>query len=200
MGLESLLSELLVATVFDSVHLKSVGVSVHIVVLGEQVGDRVEGGDNAEHHTEDNLGVGDLGATKVRDVLSDIVGHLGGGGGGTVIVLDHTVMELGRHSNNHVIVVGVEVTTLRNIKTEWRRVVVAGKQVVGVVGNTRLHSTSLGQLWGPDTLVGALGLMDGHVGWPDSVVNLTLSEVPLLEVIRAVLLVTGMDLGQVNHL
>jgi hypothetical protein len=42
--------------------------------------------------------------------------------------------------------------------------------------------------------------MDGHVGWPDSVVNLTLSEVPLLEVVRAVLLMTRMDLGQVDHL
>ena len=77
---------------------------------------------------------------------------------------------------------------------------VASEQVVGVVCNTRLHSTSLGELRRPDTLIGVLGLMDGHVGWPDSVVNLTLSEVPLLEVVRAVLLMTRMDLGQVDHL
>ena len=42
--------------------------------------------------------------------------------------------------------------------------------------------------------------MHGHVGWPDSVVNLALSVVPLLEVVRAVLLVTGVHLGQHNHL
>merc|ERR1719469_536607 len=45
-------------------------------------------------------------------------------------------MELGRHSNNHVIVVGVEVTTLGHIKTKWRLVVVTGKQVVRVVSET----------------------------------------------------------------
>jgi len=99
-----------------------------------------------------------------------------------------------------VIEVGVKVTTLRDIETEWRRVVVTSEQVVGVVGETRLHSTSLGQLRGPDTLVGILSLMDGHVGWPDSVIDLTLSEVPLLEVIGAVLLMGGMDLGQIDHL
>ena len=119
MGLEGLLSELLVSTVLDSVQLKSVGVGVDIVVLGEKVRDGVEGGDNAEGHAENDLGVGNLGAAKVRDVLSNIVGHRGCGSGGTVIILNHTVVELGRHGDNHVIVVGVEITTLGHIKTEW---------------------------------------------------------------------------------
>jgi hypothetical protein len=199
-GLEGLLSELLVATVLDSVHFKSVGVRVNVMVLGEEVRNGVESCNNAEGHTEDDLGVRNLMAAEVRDVFSDIVSHLGSGGGGTVIVLDHTIVELGRHSNNHVIVVGVEVTTLGHIETEWWRIMIASEQVVGVVGDTRLHSTSLGQLGRPDTLIGVLGLMDGHVGWPDSVLNLTLSEVPLLEVVGTILLMTGVDLGQVNHL
>jgi len=109
-------------------------------------------------------------------------------------------VQLGGHGNNHVIEVGVEVATLRDIKTEWGSVVVASQQVIGVVGETRLHVTCLGQLWGPHTLVGVLGLMDGHVGWPDSVVNSALSEVPLLEVIRAVLLMTRVNFGQEDHL
>jgi len=128
------------------------------------------------------------------------VGHLGGGRGGAVVVLDHTIVELGRHGDNHVIVVGVEVATLGDIETEWGSVMVASQQVIGVVGETRLHETCLGQLRGPHTLVGVLGLMDGHVGWPDSVVNSALSEVPLLEVVRAVLLMTRVNLGQVDHL
>lgn len=89
------------------------------MVLSEHVGDGVEGSDNAKSHTENDLGVGNLGATEVRDVLSNIVGHLGCGGGGTIIILDHTIVKLGRHGDNHMIVVGVEVTTLGHIETEW---------------------------------------------------------------------------------
>ena len=109
-------------------------------------------------------------------------------------------MELGRHSNNHVIVVGVKVSALWDIKTEWGRVMVASQQIVGVVGKTRLHVTCLGQLRGPDTLIGVLSLMDGHVGRPDSVLDLSLSEVPLLEVVGTMFLMSGVNLGQVNHL
>ena len=46
---------------------------------------------------------------------------------------------------------------------------------------------------------GILGLMNGEVGWPDSVMDNTLSEIPLLEVVAAVLLVSGMDLGGKDH-
>ena len=60
MGLECLLSELLVAAILDCVHLKSVGVGVDEVVLGEQVGDRVEGGNDAQSHHQHDLGVGNL--------------------------------------------------------------------------------------------------------------------------------------------
>jgi hypothetical protein len=42
--------------------------------------------------------------------------------------------------------------------------------------------------------------MDGHVRRPDSVIDDTLSVVPLLEVITSVLLVSGVDLRKVNHL
>jgi hypothetical protein len=60
-------------------------------------------------------------------------------------------------------------------------------------------SVSLGQLRRPDTVVGILGLMNGEVGWPDSIMNDTLSEVPLLEVVTSVLLVSGVDLGSEDH-
>jgi len=109
-------------------------------------------------------------------------------------------MELWGHSNDHVIVVWVEVSTLWNIKTEWWVVVVSGKQVVWVVDQTRVMGGSLGQIWGPHTKIGVLGLMDSHVWWPHSIMNNSLSEVPLLEEITSVLLMTWMDLGEVDHL
>jgi len=109
-------------------------------------------------------------------------------------------MELRRHGDNHVIEVGVEVTTFRDIVTERSIVVVASQQVVGVVVETRLVSGSLGELRGPHTLVGLLGLMDGHVWGPDAVIDLALTEVPLLEVVTAVLLMSRVDLGEEDHL
>jgi hypothetical protein len=199
-GLEGLLTELLVAAGLHGVQLETVGVGIDEMVLGEEVRHWVEGGDDAEGHHEHDLGVWHLGATQVVDVLGDVVGHLWGGGWGAVVVLDHTVVQLWGHGDNHVIVVWVEVTTLWHIETEWWRVVVASQQVVWVVDETWLHETSLGQIWWPHTLVGVLGLMDSHVGWPDSVIDLSLTEVPLLEVVRAVLLMTWVHLWQVDHL
>jgi len=42
--------------------------------------------------------------------------------------------------------------------------------------------------------------MDGHVWWPDSIVNNSLSKVPLLEEITSVFLMSRMDLGEEDHL
>ena len=199
MSPEHLLTELLVSTRLDSVELESVGVSVHVVILCEHVRDGVESGDDGEHHHDNDSLVRLLALSEVADVLGDIVGHLRGGGWGAVLVLDHTVVELRGHGDDHVIVVGVEVATLGHIKTERRRVVVAGEQVVGVVDQTWLGITSLGELRRPHAHVGVLCLMHSHVWWPDSVMDLTLAIVPLLEVVTSVLLVSGVHLGQVHH-
>ena len=98
------------------------------------------------------------------------------------------------------IVVWVEVSTLWNIKTEWWVVVVSSQEVVWVVDQTWVVRSSLRQIWRPHTEVGVLGLMDSHVGWPDSVMDLPLPEVPLLEEVAAVLLVSWVHLGEVDHL
>jgi len=128
------------------------------------------------------------------------VSHLRGGGRSSIVVLNHTVVQLWRHGDNHVIEVGIEVTTFWNVVTEGGFVMVTSQQVVSIVGQTDLVSSNLVQIWGPDTLVGLLGLVDSHIGWPDSVVDLALTEVPLLEVVRPVLLVSRVDFGQINHL
>ena len=76
---------------------------------------------------------------------------------------------------------------------------IAGQQVVWIVDQTWLMGTSLGELRRPHTHVGVLGLMDSHIWRPDSVMDLTLAEVPFLEEVTAVLLMGGMDLGKVDH-
>jgi len=198
-SLESLSSELLVASVLDGVHLESVRVGVDVMELGEQVGDGVHEAGNSEDHGALNLLIGTLGVSNVGDVLGDIMGHLGGGGGSSVVVLNHTVMELGGHGDNHVIVVGVEVTTLRDIKSERRGVMVTSEQVVGVVGKTGTHLTNLGKFWRPDTQVSSLGFMDSLVWGVDSVMDDTLSVIPFLEEITSVLLMSRVHSGQELH-
>jgi hypothetical protein len=199
MGLEHLFSELLVATVLDGVDFETVRVGVHVVVLCEQVRDRVESSDEAEGQPDGDLLVGDLALSEVGQVLRHIMGHLGSRGGGAIFIFNHAVVELRGHGDDHVIIVGVEVAALGNVETEGSVVVVTCQQVVRVVNQTWLMSVSLGELRRPHTIVGVLGLMNGEVGSPDSIMDHTLSEVPLLEVIASVLLVGGVDLGSENH-
>jgi len=54
-SLEHLLTELFVATGFDGVELETVGVGVYIMVLGEQVRNWVESGNDCQHHANDDL-------------------------------------------------------------------------------------------------------------------------------------------------
>lgn len=77
---------------------------------------------------------------------------------------------------------------------------VASQQVIGIAGKTGLMGGSLGEFRRPHTLVGLLGLMHGHVRRPDAVIDLTLTEVPFLEVVTTIFLMSGMNLGKENHL
>jgi len=103
-------------------------------------------------------------------------------------------MQLRRHSNNHVIVVRVEMSTLGDVSTEGRVIVIAGEQVVGVVDQTGGMGEGLREIWRPDTHIGIFCLMDSHVGRPHSIGNNSLSVVPLLEVVTAIFLMTRVDL------
>ena len=55
------------------------------------------------------------------------------------------------------------------------------------------------QIRRPYSHVCVLSLMDSHVWWPDSVMDLTLAVVPLLEVVTSVFLMTWMDFWQKDH-
>jgi len=197
---ESLFSELLVTSVLHSVDLESVRVAVDEVVLREEVGHWVDGQSDGEGHVDHHLLVWNLGSGDEHEVLRDVMSHLRSRGRSSVIVLNHTIMELWWHSNNHVIVVWIEMSSLWDIKTERWVVVVTGKKVVWVVDQSWVVGCCLGQIWRPDTEVSILGLMDGHVWWPHSIVNNSLSKVPLLEEVTSVFLMSWVNLWKVDHL
>lgn len=117
----------------------------------------------------------------------------------SILILNHTVVQLWWHCNNHVIKVWVEVSSLWNIKTERWIVVITSHQVVDVVDKTWLMRLSLREIGRPDTQVGLLCLMDSHVWSPHSVMNDSLSEVPLLEEVTLIFLMTWMDLWKELH-
>ena len=94
----------------------------------------------------------------------------------------------------------VSQSSLWHIKAERWVIVVTGEKVVGVVDQTSVVGDGLGEIWRPDTHVGVLGLMNGHVWWPHSIMDDALSVIPLLEIITSVLLVAWVHLGQVDHL
>ena len=198
-SLEHLFAEFLVASGLDSVNFQSVRVGVNIMLLSEDVRDWIESSHDTEDHRDDNHSVRHLVSSKEGDVFSDVVSHLRGGGRSSIVVLDHTVVKLRRHSDNHMIIVWVEVSAFRHINAEWCSVMVTSEKIVWVVGHTWLHSTGLGELGWPHTHVGSLGLMDSEIWWPDSVMDLSLAVVPLLEVVTSVLLMAWMHFRKVHH-
>ena len=200
MSSESLLSEFLVTSVLDCVDLESVRVAVDEVRFGEEVRDWVHHEGDGQSCVDHDLLVWDLGTRDEHEVLRHVVSHLWSRGRSAIFILDHAIMQLWRHGNNHVIVVWVEVSTFWYIETEWWVVVVSRQQVVRIVDQTRVVRCCLGEIWWPYAEVSILGLMNSHVWWPHSIVDNSLSEVPLLEEVASVLLMSRMDLRQVDHL
>lgn len=142
--LEHLLSELLVSTILDGVNFESMGVAVNEMSFGEKVGDWIESSNNGETKADQDFGVWNLSAGNVHEIFGDIMSHLWSGGRSSIFILDHTIMQLWGHSNDHVIVVWVEVSTLWNIVTEWGVVMVTGQKIVGVVDQTWGEGEDLG--------------------------------------------------------
>lgn len=199
--LEHLFSELLVAlAVLDCIDFKSVRVGVDVMVLCEEVWNGIESKNDATNHTNDNLLIWHLWSSDVSEILRNIMSHLWSWSWSTIFVFNHAIMELWWHSNNHVIKVWVVESALWNIESERWVVVVTGQQVVWVINETWLVRVSLWKFRWPDTIVGILGLMDSEIWSPHSVMNNSLSVVPLLEVITFVFLVSGVDSWSEDHL
>jgi len=197
---ESLFSEFLVTSVLDSVDFESVRVAVDEVRFGEEVRDWIHHERDGQGCIDHDLLVWNFSARHEHQVLRHVMSHLRSGRRSAIFILDHTIVQLWWHSNNHVIVVWVEMSTLWNIKTEWWVVMVSSQQVVRIVDQTRVVRSCLGEIRRPDAEVGILGLMNSHVWWPHSVVDASLSKVPLLEEVSSILLMSWMNLWQVDHL
>ena len=170
------------------------------MVLSEHVRDWIHSGDDGGSDVDDHLSIWNLVTGNEGKILRHVVSHLWGGGWSSVFILDHTIVELWWHCNDHVVEVWVEVSSLWHIESERWVIVVPGQQVVWVVDQSRVVGGGLGQIWGPHAEVGILGLMDCHVWWPHSVVNNSLSKVPLLEEVTSVLLMCWMHFWKVDHL
>lgn len=125
-------------------------------------------------------------------MINYIIGHLRGRGRGTIIIINHTVIELTGHTNNHMIKVGVEVLALGDIQTLGRLVVVTGQDVVDVVESSG-SVTDLGEVSGPHPAVGVLALLLGVVGGVNTVVDQTVTVLPLLVIVLFEVMVSGVD-------
>ena len=101
-------------------------------------------------------------------------------------------MELSGHTDDHVVEVRVEVFALGDVDTIWGFEVVASHDVVDVVDSSGSHS-DLGEVGGPHSSVGVLGLILGVVGCVHVVVDVSVSVVPLLIIVLLEVLVSWVD-------
>lgn len=95
----------------------------------------------------------------VHDEITHIIGHLRGGGRGTIIIVEDTIDQLAGHTNDHMIEIGVEVLSLGHINAIGCLIVVASEDVVNVVNASR-PETDLREVSGPGTTVRVLGLIN----------------------------------------
>jgi hypothetical protein len=77
---------------------------------------------------------------------------------------------------------------------------ITSQQIVRVVDKTRLMRVGLWEFRWPDSIVGVFGLMNSEVRSPHSIVNDSLSVIPLLEVITFVLLMCWVNSWSEDHL
>jgi len=191
----SLLKMVIINTISNSVHFPTGGKQVSVESSGLDVFEGPNEGDGSEPHDVSGFLIGSLvtvSSLHVRDEVGDIISQLGSGGGGTIFVFEHTIIKLSGHTNDHMIIVGVEVFTLGDIDTMRGLVVVTGQDVEDVVDATRSES-NLGQIDGPDTVVGVFTLILGELGRIDSVVNVSVSFIPFLIVVLLVMMMGRMD-------
>lgn len=113
------------------------------MVLGKEVADWINSSNDESYHTNNDLGVWHLGLSDKGEVLGNIMGHLRSACRSSIFVFNHSIVQLWRHGNNHVIKIWIEVSSFGNVKTEWRIVVVTCEQVVGIVNESWLMGTNL---------------------------------------------------------
>lgn len=196
----SLLKMVIVNTISNSVHFPTGRKQVSVEGSSLDVFEGPDKGYTSEDHEVSDFFIGSLvtvSSLHVRDEVGDIISQLGSGSGGTIFVFEHTIIKLSGHTNDHVIIVRVEVFTLGDIDTIRGLVVITGQDVEDVVDTTWSES-NLGQIDGPDTVVGVFTLILREIRRIDSVVNVSISFIPFLVVVLLVMVMGRMD-GEVAN-
>lgn len=102
---------LVVQTVPYGIHFCSVTQKISVVGISLEVFEWHEEETSRNNHPlPDFLIWSTISVTSLHEVdeVSNIIGHLRGGGWSTIFVVDHTILELSGHTNDHVVEVGVE--------------------------------------------------------------------------------------------
>ena len=191
---EHLFSKFLIATVLDCVYFKSVGIGVDVMILCEKVTNGVESCHNTNNHETHYLGIRNLASWQEHKIFWDVMCHLRCTWWYSIVVFNHPIVQLWRHSNNHVIKIGIEESTFWNIMTERWVVMEPSQNVIGVVDETWRVWVHFGKIRRPYSLVSAFGLMYSEIRGPHSIMDNSLPEVPFLEEISLVFLVSWMEL------
>lgn len=97
------------------------------------------------------------------------------------------------------IVVRVEVLSFWDISANRRLVAISCHQIINKVINSRVESISGCEIFGPQTSISVFSLMDSEIWRPNSVMNNSLSIVPLLEIIAFILLMSWVEFLKENH-
>jgi len=128
----------------------------------------------------------------------DILSHLGGGGGGTILVLDQTIVKDTGHTNGSTGEVGVEVQSLTDLNTSWG-ILVTGQEREDIVGTSVTSLDHQGQIWGVSSGVSGTSLLLVSVGAGHVVGGLSRAVKVVTDIVGSisvlVLLSFGLDLG-----
>jgi len=195
-----LFSELLIPSILYCIYFESMWIGVDIMVFGEDVADRVECSNNESNHSNNHLGVWGSMSRYIFQIFRHIMCHLRSTRWHSIFILNHSIMQLRGHSNNHMIKVGIKISTFWYIMSKWRSIMITCQQIIRIVDKTRLMGSNLWQFWGPDSTVCSFSLVDCKIGRPHPVMDLSLSIVPLLEVVTFVFLMGRVDSWGKDHL
>lgn len=181
----ALLKVVVIDSITNGVHFPSHGEQVSVIGSGFEVAEGPEQQKSGKNHIISHLFIRsaepDSSLHKI-DVVSHIVGHLRGGSRGAVVVVDHTVIELSGHADDHMVEIRVEMLAFGDIQAFGRLVMVAGQDIVNVVESAGTEF-DLGEIGGPHPAVGVLGLFLGVIRRVDAVVNQTVTVFPFLVIV-----------------
>lgn len=115
-----------------------------------------------------------------------------GRSGGSVIIINHSIMELSRHTNNHMVKVGVKMFSFRDIETFRRIIMITGQNVINIVESSGTKP-DFGEISRPNSSIGVLSLFLGIIRWVDTVMNKSVAVLPFLIIILFEVVVRGVD-------